>query len=490
MSGGQSSSPSETKVTQTTLPEYVQPYFESLLNRTEGASQRPYAVYPGQVQADISPDTWVAQQQVRDIQGIEQPFVSAGINSLAPLSGIASNLANYQAPDITSNYQMPTGYAPNNYQSSYTAPGGYNPTNFTNSFNFDSSQYTNPIGFGIREISPQSVGTTDFPDSNLDAYMSPYMQQVIENQKIAARQAFQEGQNARDEGAIRSGAFGGYRNAIERGVAERGLERNLSDIEGAGRQAAYSQAMQQFNQDMARRLQADTTTAGLNFSAQQSNQGADLEAQKLAELSRQYGGNIGLQAAQYGGLYGLQTQQMSEAARQYAANLANQQAQFGSQADLAAAQLREQSGQFGAGLGSQQGMFGAQNDLQAQMAYANALRDAAQVWGLGGQFGLQGAQAYGGLGQLAQQMGLTGSQALSASGAQQQAYDQQALDIARQEFENQRDYENQMIQFYGSILHGVPVSPSSNITQYQSTNPLAQMAGLGLAGLSAYKMFQ
>ena len=58
MGKGSAPTSTETKqtVTQTNLPEYVRPYFERLLQRTEAESQRPYQPYVGQRIADVSPD--------------------------------------------------------------------------------------------------------------------------------------------------------------------------------------------------------------------------------------------------------------------------------------------------------------------------------------------------------------------------------------------------------------------------------------------------
>jgi hypothetical protein len=486
MSGGGGGGQTSSTVTQSNLPEYAEPYFTNMMARAEIASQRPYVPYTGQIQANQSPDTLAAQQQVREMQGAYQPYMQAATDTLGFTGDVASRMAAYQAPDIASRYQAPAAYSPSQYQSSYQAPSVYAPGQFQSQFQAGAGYA--PGQFYTQNITPQEVTTQDFTGANLQQYMSPYMQNVIENQKRAAVQAFQEGQASRDEGAIRSGAFGGYRNAIERGVAERGLEKNLSDIEGAGQQAAYQQAMAQFNADQARQLQAASTTAGLGLTAQQANLQALMQAQQAAEQSRQYGGTLGFQEAQYANQAQLAAAQQAEQARQYYAQLMQQQAQFGSQADLAAAQMREQSGQYGATLGSQQGMFGAQQDLNAQIAAAQAAQQAANLWGQSGALGLQGSQLYGSLGGLQQQLGLAGTQALGTIGSQQQAYEQQALDIARQSFENQRDYEKQMLQFYGALLRGVPVSPSSNITQYQATSPMAQMAGLGLTGLGMYNM--
>ena len=46
--GGGSSAPTQSTVTQQSLPEYARPYFEELLGRTVYETTRPYEAYPGQ----------------------------------------------------------------------------------------------------------------------------------------------------------------------------------------------------------------------------------------------------------------------------------------------------------------------------------------------------------------------------------------------------------------------------------------------------------
>jgi len=66
---GKGSAPTETKstVTQTNLPEYVRPYFERLLQRTESESQRPYQTFDGQRLADTSADLLTSEERIRGI---------------------------------------------------------------------------------------------------------------------------------------------------------------------------------------------------------------------------------------------------------------------------------------------------------------------------------------------------------------------------------------------------------------------------------------
>ena len=61
--GGRSSgsaAPTETTVTNTDLPEYVQPYFERILQRGEAESNQPYTPYAGERLAYFSPDEMAA----------------------------------------------------------------------------------------------------------------------------------------------------------------------------------------------------------------------------------------------------------------------------------------------------------------------------------------------------------------------------------------------------------------------------------------------
>ena len=63
--GGGSSAPTETTVTQTDLPEYVQPYFERLLKRGEAESNQQYTPYQGERLAYFSPDELASQGMTR-----------------------------------------------------------------------------------------------------------------------------------------------------------------------------------------------------------------------------------------------------------------------------------------------------------------------------------------------------------------------------------------------------------------------------------------
>ena len=100
-------------------------------------------------------------------------------------------------------------------------------------------------------------------------YMDPYMQNVVDiQQREAQRQADIAG-TQRGAQAVKSGAFGGSRQAIENAEAARNLATQKGDIQARGLQDAYTRGQTQFNTE-----------------------------QQLGEQSRQYGAGLGLQGLQ------------------------------------------------------------------------------------------------------------------------------------------------------------------------------------------------
>lgn len=90
------------------------------------------------------------------------------------------------------------------------------------------------------------------PDVNIQEYMSPYLQGVLDPairdlEERAERRRLELGQQA-----ARTGSFGGSRQAIAEGELERGLQRNIGEESARQRAAAYNQALAQFRADQER----------------------------------------------------------------------------------------------------------------------------------------------------------------------------------------------------------------------------------------------
>jgi hypothetical protein len=65
--------------------------------------------------------------------------------------------------------------------------------------------------------------------------------------------------------------------------------------------------------------------------------------------------------------------------------------------------------------------------------------------------------------------------------------EQEALDMAYQDFVRQQAFPEQQLQGFSSILRGVPVQPGVTQTAYAPYNPLQQALGAGLGAIGLYR---
>ena len=154
--------------------------------------------------------------------------------------------------------------------------------------------------------------TQQFTGANVEQYMNPYMQNVVERQQADAQRQSDIARQSQGAQAARAGAFGGSGDYLMRSQAAGNLARQTGDIQAKGLQDAYTQAMGQFNQSQAQNL------AGQQLNAQQQQFGAGLGlqglqtamtgAKSLADIGQtQYGQNLGLLDVQ--NRFGAQQQQ-------------------------------------------------------------------------------------------------------------------------------------------------------------------------------------
>ncbi len=127
-------------------------------------------------------------------------------------------------------------------------------------------------------------------------YMNPYQQGVVDIQKREAqRQADIAGTKSGAQAAA-AGAFGGSRQAIQNAEAQRNLNTQMGDIQAAGSNAAYTQAMNQFNTEQQARQQA----AQLNEQSSQFGAGLGLQGLQTALTSANTQGTLGQNQFQQG----------------------------------------------------------------------------------------------------------------------------------------------------------------------------------------------
>ena len=221
--GGGGSTETKSTVTQTNLPEYVRPYFERLLGRTETESKREYEPYTGERIAGPSDDLLQSEDRIRDI-------ADKGLPGLT---------------DAMGRYKEGMGYTPYEYGD-----------------------------------------VEEFTGDQVEKYMSPYMDQVVARQKKGAIDDYRQQLAGGRAGAIEAGAFGGSREGVQRALGEEALYDRLADIEGTGRQQAFQQASGLFQADRAADVEGERIgmgAAGQYANLAERARAGDVEAARLLE---------------------------------------------------------------------------------------------------------------------------------------------------------------------------------------------------------------
>jgi hypothetical protein len=216
--GGQQAQPTSQTVNQSSLPEYAEPYFTRLMDRTEAVSNEPYIPYSGQRQADLSADTQAGFQQLRDVAqaGTPEAFTTAE----GALTGAAQ-----LSPEQQSMYASLPSYS-------------------------DS---------GVAQ-----------------QFMNPYITNVLDAQKARMDQRFAEQQIQRDAQARAANAFGSgnTRRYVQDMIADRERNMQMNEVEAQGLAAAYQSGADIFGQEQGRELQ----TRGLNTEIFAGNQQRAIDA--------------------------------------------------------------------------------------------------------------------------------------------------------------------------------------------------------------------
>jgi hypothetical protein len=165
-------------------------------------------------------------------------------------------------------------------------------------------QGVNLYGMGYETAGAGNRYAQQATDPNaMQAYMSPYMQNVVGVQQREAQRAADVARTGRNAQAVQAGAFGGSRQAIMDAEAERNLALQKGDIQATGLQSAYKDAQQaqQYGANLGLQgMQAGMQGVGAGIGAQQAGYGQMISgAQNLAGLGQQ-------QLTSQQGIYNLQ----------------------------------------------------------------------------------------------------------------------------------------------------------------------------------------
>ena len=542
----------------------VAPYAQRLLGKAEALTSSPYQTYGYDRIAQFNP---LQQQSFTGAENLGPSYASIDAASglldysqqAADTSYNASNYGNqFKSPQgleyLAQNAQAATlGNAPTVSAREYNAPTmstaqtGYNP-NLQN-YQMGPAERVNAQNVNAQNINAAQMGpaervrTQSFAQpGSADAYMSPYMQSVVDIQKREARRQSDIQGTQQQAQAAQAGAFGGGRDAVMRAERERNLSQQMGDIQAQGSQAAYQQAQQQFNAEQQAQLaaqqsnqQAGLTVGMQNLSAQQQanvqnaanqlqasgmsaqqamqaalanqqagltvgqqNLGANLGVQQLgaqtglqtslANLSAEQQANVQNQAAQLQtqGMNAQQALQAAMANQQTQSQYGLQQGQLTQQANLANQAAQNQAGQFNAGQNLQAASLGAQYGQAANQLNEQSNQFGAGLGLQGLQAGMQGMSNLGAVGQniYGQQANALGIQ--NAFGGQQQQQTQNVLNQQYQDFLNQENAPYKQLNFMADMINRAPTTTLGSSMYQQPPSLLNQVAGLGTAGAGLF----
>lgn len=321
MAGGSSGGGGTTNTSN--IPAYARPYVESMLGATQkqlfNTTTDPVT---GKVSLDSFKEYKPYSQNVQDYfapmsRGQNQAYGEA-LNMQTPGQfGAASNMAGEAGAGGFSSVAPAYGYG--SMGAGYGQQGA--------GIGLGALGY----GQGAANIGQMGVGAAQqgfgagerfarqATDPNaVSAYMSPYMQNVVDTQKAAAVRDYQMAMPQLSAQAARAGAFGGARDSIQRAEAARNLTSQLQNIQAQGTQQAFqnAQAQQQFGANLGLQgLQAGYQGLQTGIQGQQAGM-QGIQGALAGTAQGMQGAQTGLQgvnAAQAG--YGL--------ANQAASNLAN-----------------------------------------------------------------------------------------------------------------------------------------------------------------------
>ena len=300
--------PTQTTSYQTNIPEYFQPYAETMLGATmrqlftggEGTKTgtftptgfREFIPYGATYEKDKTTGA-----PVRDAYGNiiytntanqQAQQAVAGLTGLQ--KGVLTDLGAYQAPTQTQDAAKIAA----TLSGKSTGVGNQALSAAQQAI---AAGYYNPLAAERFQLgSPMDVRTDSFTSPfTARGYMSPYMQNVVEAQQREARRASEMQRAQQQAQAVQAGAFGGSRQGLVEAERQRNLATQLGDIQGQGLQQAYQQGMGQFNTEQQAYLAAQQANQQARLQAGIQNLQAQQATQQLQEQSRQFGGSLGLQ---------------------------------------------------------------------------------------------------------------------------------------------------------------------------------------------------
>jgi hypothetical protein len=164
---------------------------------------------------------------------------------------------------------------------------GYNEAGFayTGDLEAGTTGLQDQANIGLATLSaPNQMGTFQPTQANLDPYMNPFQQEVIDRTAADMRRQSQIDALQQQQQLTSAGAFGGSRDALLRAEMANNLSRGIADMSAEQRAANFNQAM-----DRGIMAQKDINQYGFDVLGAQAKAGADLRNIDKERIAAEYG---------------------------------------------------------------------------------------------------------------------------------------------------------------------------------------------------------
>lgn len=315
-------------------------------------------------------------------------------------------------------------------------------------------------GFDIERVSlPGAFTPTTFADTNLDPYMNPYRQNVLDVTLSDIERGRDRQLSDLQARAAQAGAFGGTRQAVEESLINENALRELGRQSALLNQQGFDVASQLASQDIGilntaaqqnidNLRESQRLNQATDLAAEQSMLDAAMEAQRLNQARDLSLGQFNTEAAQQAAL---------------ANQAANLEAQGMNQEDAFRVASSNVNNIF------RQQSTNVSNQLEADLANqaasleaAMANQDAGLLANQQNMSGLMDAATLAS-GATASELGRFG--AMTDIGDRRTAREQQDADFEYQQFLEAEEYQRMLAQFLGGLLQGFPTPMRSKNSQ-------------------------
>ena len=212
-------------VTQTqSIPDWLEEPVKANIAEAQSIASRPYEAYGGATVAGYNPAQQAAYDLAQSSVGVQNPYISSA-------SGMMQSAADYQPQQV-----------------------------------------------GASTIGYDAVTAPNFLQGDVQKYMNPYTQNVIDASMLDLKSANDLALQQINQQASGARAFGGSRQgvaeALQRSQAAQGAGRMSADL----RNQSYNQAVAAMQADQGRQMQASLANQQAGMTAGAANQSAQMQA--------------------------------------------------------------------------------------------------------------------------------------------------------------------------------------------------------------------